>query len=226
MIPLRDNIPSRIIPFITWSIIAMNCYVFFLQISAAGPSGFEAFVNKWATIPAHVFSHPYTYWYTLLTATFLHGGWMHIIGNMVFLYIFGDNVEDRMGHVRFFIFYIVAGVLANFSQAFMSSSSTIPLLGASGAIAGVLGAYFFYYPHARVMTLIPLGLFTRVVEVPAFLFLGFWFLMQAFNSTAFVAVQMATKQSSGGVAWLAHASGFIIGLVCAPFFAEKRSRFK
>src|SRR5687767_11390937 len=113
MIPLRDNIPSRVTPFITWMLIAANAYVFYLQITAGGVVGFEKFVYRWAVIPAHLFAHPGEQWFTLITATFLHGGWMHIIGNMVFLYIFGDNVEDRMGHFKFIVFYIVAGILAN-----------------------------------------------------------------------------------------------------------------
>jgi membrane associated rhomboid family serine protease len=226
MIPLRDNIPSRITPFVTWSIIAANCYVFYLQITTGGAAGFERFINQWAVIPSHLFSDPHTYWHTLITATFLHGGWMHIISNMVFLYIFGDNVEDRMGHVKFFIFYILVGMIANGSQALISQSSKIPLIGASGAIAGVLGSYFFYYPHAKVLTLIPFGIFTRVVEVPAYLFLGFWFLIQTLNSTVSVSVQMATRQQSGGVAFLAHAAGFVVGLVVSPFFGDKRSKFK
>ncbi len=226
MIPLRDNIPSRITPFITWLLIAANCYVFFLQITAGGVKGFEKFVYQWAVIPSHLFSNPSQYWYTLITATFLHGGWGHIIGNMVFLYIFGDNVEDRMGHFKYLIFYFLIGIVANFSQALLSQTSQIPLLGASGAIAGVLGSYFFYYPHARIMTLVPLGFFSRIIEVPAFVFLGIWFLMQTLNTTVSISVQMATKQTSGGVAFLAHAAGFVGGLVLSPIFGSKRSRFK
>ena len=226
MIPLRDNIPSKTSPFITWSIIAANCYVFYLQITSGGDIGFERMINHWAVIPAHLFANPKLYWPTLVTAAFLHGGWMHIIGNMVFLYIFGHSVEDRMGHFKYLIFYLLLGVIANGSQALASQSSKIPLIGASGAIAGVLGAYFFYYPYARILTLIPLGFFTRVVEVPAFIFLGLWFLMQALSSTMALSAQMAAKPVSGGVAFLAHAAGFVAGLVLSPFFGDKRSRFK
>ncbi len=226
MIPLRDNIPSGIKPFVTWMLIAANCYVFYLQITAGGIEGFEKFVYHWAVVPGKLFSKPSDYWHTLITATFLHGGWGHIIGNMVFLYIFGDNVEDRMGHFRYLLFYLLVGIFANFSQSFISQSSKIPLLGASGAIAGVLGSYFYYYPHARVLTLMPFGIFTRVVEVPAFIFLGIWFLLQTLNTTVSISVQMATKQASGGVAFLAHAAGFVAGLVLSPIFGDKRSRFK
>ncbi len=226
MIPLRDDIPSRLTPFVTWLLILANSYVFFLQITAGGMVGFEKFVDRWALIPNHLFAHPSQYWYTLVTATFLHGGWMHIIGNMVFLYIFGDNVEDRLGHFKYFMFYLFVGALANGAQAFMDQSSRIPLIGASGAIAGVLGSYFYYYPHARVLTLIPIGFFTRIVEIPAFIFLGFWFLMQTFSSTLMYASHLASKQATGGVAFLAHAAGFVAGLLFSPFLGDKRSRFK
>jgi membrane associated rhomboid family serine protease len=226
MIPLRDNIPSGIKPFVTWMLIAANVYVFYLQITAGGLPGFERFIHQWAVIPQRLFGDPGIHWHSLISATFLHGGWMHIIGNMVFLYIFGDNVEDRMGHFKFFIFYILVGMLANFSQAFISQSSKIPLIGASGAIAGVLGSYFYFYPHARIMTLIPFGIFSRIVEIPAFIFLGIWFLLQTFNTTVSISVQMAAKQASGGVAFLAHASGFVFGLIGSPIFGDKRSRFK
>ena len=224
MIPLRDNIPSDNAPIVTLSIILANCYVFYLQITSGGPVGFEKFINHWAVIPVHLFHDPKIYWYSLVTATFLHGGWMHIIGNMVFLYIFGDNVEDRMGHFKYLIFYLLVGVLANGSQAMIAQTSKIPLIGASGAIAGVLGSYFFYYPHSKILTLVPLGFFIRVMEIPAFLFLGLWFLMQTLNSTVSLSAQMATKQASGGVAFIAHAAGFVAGIVFSPFFGDKRSK--
>lgn len=225
MIPLRDNIPSRRIPFITWSLIAANIIVFYLQVTSGGKIGFTQFVNQWAIIPKELFSSPETLWYTVFTAMFLHGGWMHIIGNMVFLYIFGDNVEDRMGHFRFIVFYFFAGSLANLTQTFVSASSPIPLIGASGAIAGILGSYFFFYPHARVLTLIPLGIFSRIVEVPAFIFLGIWFLMQSINSAGSVRAIMSAEHS-GGIAWFAHAGGFVVGLLLSPIFADRRTRFK
>jgi membrane associated rhomboid family serine protease len=219
MIPLRDNIPSKITPFITWMLIAANLYVFYLQVTSGGVAGFEKFVDHWAVIPHRLFLSPAVYWYTLITATFLHGGWMHIIGNMVFLYIFGDNVEEVFGHFKFLLFYILVGVMANGSQAFMMQSSKIPLIGASGAIAGVLGAYFFNYPYAKVMTLVPIFFFIRVVEIPAFIFLGFWFMIQTINSTA-------SMPGKGGVAFVAHAVGFVAGLIFSPFFSDKRSKFK
>ena len=138
MIPLRDNIETRTSPFVTWALIAANCYIFYLQISAGGMAGFDRFVDHYAVIPKHLFANPTKYWPTLFTAAFLHGGWAHIIGNMLFLHIFGDSVEDRMGHLKYLIFYLLVGALANGSQALMSKTSAIPLIGASGAIAGVL----------------------------------------------------------------------------------------
>ncbi len=226
MIPLRDNIPSKGKPFVTWALILANCYVFYLQVTSGGDVGFERFVNRWAVIPSKLFGNPLAHWHTLITATFLHGGWMHIIGNMVFLYIFGKNVEDRMGHVKYLIFYLLVGMLANGSQAFISQTSKIPLIGASGAIAGVLGSYFFYYPYAKILTLLPIFFFIRIIEIPAFIFLGFWFLMQTLNSTATISAQMSSHQASGGVAFIAHAVGFIAGLIFSPIFGDKRSRFK
>lgn len=226
MIPLRDNIPSKITPFITWLLIAANAYVFYLQISAGGPHKFEKFIYDWAVIPKLLFEEPGAHWHTLISAMFLHGGWMHIIGNMVFLYIFGDNVEERLGHFKFLVFYLLAGVIANFSQAYFSATSGIPLVGASGAIAAVLGSYFYFYPHAKVVTLIPLGFFSRIVEIPAFFFLGFWFLMQAVNSTISIGAVMYTGKHEGGVAWLAHAAGFLVGLLMSPVFGGRRSKYK
>jgi len=226
VIPLKDNIPSGRTPFVNWAFIAANCYVFYMQLTAGGPTGFEGLINQWAVTPSHLFSNPHAYWYTLVTAMFLHGGWLHIIGNMVFLYIFGDNVEDRMGHLKYLIFYLLVGVVANGSQALIAPTSKIPLIGASGAIAGVLGSYFYYYPHAKVLTLVTLGFFTRLVEIPAFVFLGFWFLMQTLNTTAALSATVVAKQASGGVAFLAHAAGFVAGLIVSPFLGDKRSRFK
>src|SRR5882762_3136077 len=173
MIPLRDNINSKTKPFINWLIILANCYVFYLELHFQDPHQLEKFIEHGAVIPAHLWAHFSTEWTTLLTAEFLHGGWTHLIGNMLFLYVFGHSVEDRMGHLRYLIFYLVIGMFANGSQAYLSAHSNLPLLGASGAIAGVLGAYFFYYPYAKILTVIPLGFFYRIFEVPAFIFLGF-----------------------------------------------------
>jgi membrane associated rhomboid family serine protease len=221
MIPLRDNIISSRFPFVNWAILLGNCYVFFIELTLKG-SGLEAFINQWAVIPAQFLADPSGQWFTLVTATFLHGGWMHIIGNMLFLHIFGDNVEDQVGHFRYPIFYVMVGVLANLVQIYFSPHSKLPLVGASGAIAGVLGAYFFFHPYARIMTLIPLGFFSRIVHVPAFIFLGLWFVIQAIQSTASLGVK--TMQDVGGVAWWAHASGFISGLLLGPVFSLSKGK--
>lgn len=226
MIPLRDNIKSKTFPFVNWVMILANCYVFYVMLRIRDHKSLELFVNHWAVIPKVLFSDPVGHGYTLLSAAFLHGGWMHIIFNLLFLYIFGDNVEDNMGHVKYFTFYLLVAALANGSQAFFSPASVIPLIGASGAIAGVLGAYFFYFPHSKVLTLIPLGFFTTIREIPAFFFLGIWFLLQAFNGSLSISQQLITKQSMGGVAWWAHAGGFIWGMLLSPIFGARTGKYR
>ncbi|MBI2835934.1 MAG: rhomboid family intramembrane serine protease, partial [Acidobacteria bacterium] len=155
-------------------------------------------------------------WASVFTSMFLHGGWVHMIGNMLYLWIFGDNVEDRMGHARFLVFYIVCGVAAALAQVLSSPHSLVPMVGASGAIAGVMGAYFVLFPHSRVLTLLPLVFFWQVVEVPAVYFLGFWFVMQLFSGVGSLAVP--TSQSVGGVAFWAHVAGFVTGAVAVFLF--------
>ena len=223
MIPLRDNIKSTRFAFISWIILIANCYVFYLELRSGRGDSLERFIREWAVIPRHLSANPIEQAHTLVTATFLHGGWMHIIFNMLFLYIFADNVEDRLGHIKFFIFYLLVGVAANGIQALMSPQSAIPLIGASGAIAGVLGAYFFYYPHSRIITLIPIGFIVTIREIPAYFFLGFWFLMQMLSAGHSMIV---TQQSLGGVAWWAHASGFVIGLLLAPILGGKTGKYR
>jgi membrane associated rhomboid family serine protease len=217
VIPLRDNIPSKRFPFINYLLIAANCCVFYVESRQLSSHNLETFIKHWAVVPSVLFGNLGGHWKTLITAAFIHGGWMHLIGNMLFLYVFGHSVEDMMGHLRYLVFYILMGMLANGFQAYLFRNSTIPLLGASGAIAGVLGAYFFYYPYARILTLIPFGIFSRIIEIPAFFFLGFWFLMQMLLGSK-------AQQSMGGVAWWAHASGFLAGLISSPALAIKRRR--
>lgn len=147
---------------------------------------------------------------------------MHLIGNMLFLYVFGPSVEDRMGHIVYLFFYLCIGIFANGIQAYLSAGSKLPLLGASGAIAGVLGSYFYYYPYARILTLLPFGIFSRIVEIPAFIFLGFWFLMQAIQGAWVLSLGVKTMQNAGGVAWWAHASGFVGGLLMGPALSKKK----
>lgn len=219
MIPLRDNIRNRSWPIMNVLFILMNIAVFILELRVPPPS-MEGFILQWALIPRELLSNPWTEWRTLFTAMFLHGGWSHIIGNIMYLWIFGDNVEDKMGHLRYAVFYLVSGLGAAAAQILLDPASEIPMIGASGAIAGVLGAYFILFPRARVQTLIPLGFFSRIVEVPAFFFLGFWFLVQALQSYGSLLAR-SMHGNSGGVAWWAHAGGFVSGLILVWVFRKK-----
>src|SRR5215472_7684409 len=194
MIPLRDVIPSRTTPYITITIIVLNGLAWLFEVSL-DPETLNRFLTVYGVVPAY-FSAP-----TLITSMFLHGSWMHIIGNMWYLWIFGDNVEDRLGHGRFIIFYLLCGIAAALGQIVMDPTSTLPTIGASGAIAGVMGAYFVLYPRSRVLTLVPLIIIWEIVELPAILLLGFWFLMQLFSAGA-IAVTANTQM--GGVAFMAH----------------------
>ena len=211
---------------INWLIILLNCYFFYIELHLQNSASLEKFIYHWAVVPSRLWSDPLHQWTTLISATFLHGGWAHIIGNMLFLYVFGQSVEDRMGHFRYLCFYIFIGMVANGAQAYIAHASKLPLLGASGAIAGVLGSYFFYYPYARILTLIPFWIFSRIVEIPAFLFLGVWFLMQTLAGAKSLSLGVKTMQDMGGVAWWAHASGFVGGLLMGPALAKKRPKIK
>jgi membrane associated rhomboid family serine protease len=210
MIPLRDVIPSRTVPFVTVTFIVLNALAWVLELSMS-PEDLHRFLIEYGVVPAAV--RPIT----LITSMFLHGGWSHIIGNMWFLWIFGDNVEDAFGHGRFIVFYLLCGTTAALGQIIMEPTSLLPTIGASGAIAGVMGAYFVLYPRSRVLTLIPIFLFD-VIEVPAIFLLGFWFLMQLVNAGA---VAAAANTGSGGVAFAAHVAGFVIG-VGGVFVFRKR----
>ena len=212
MIPLRDVIPSRTTPYITVTIIILNAAAWLFEVSL-DPETLNRFISVYGVVPAH-FSAP-----TLITSMFLHGGWMHIIGNMWYLWIFGDNVEDQLGHGRFIVFYLLCGIVAALGQVFMDPLSTLPTIGASGAIAGVMGAYFVLYPQSRVLTLIPLIIIWEVIELPAFVLLGFWFLIQLFSAGT-IAVT-ASSHGSGGVAFMAHVAGFLAGMA-GVFVFKKR----
>ena len=217
MIPLRDTTKSRTVPFVNYALITVCVLVFLVELSI-GPR-IEIFVRSFGIIPERLSSALHEghlslrSFLPLLTSMFLHGGWMHLIGNMLYLYIFGDNVEDRLGHAAYLLFYILSGTGAALIEVYFIQNSSTPLIGASGAIAGVLGAYFILYPRARVLTLIPLFIFFPIVEVSAFFFLGFWFIMQFFQGSLSLGADAA-----GGVAWWAHAGGFIVGAVLLPLF--------
>jgi membrane associated rhomboid family serine protease len=204
MIPLRDVIPSRTTPYVTISLVAINVLVFLYQF-ALGPA-VNQFVLAFGLVPA------YFSWVNVVTSMFLHGGFLHVAGNMLYLWIFGDNVEDRMGHGRFLAFYLLCGTAAALGQTLTVPDSVIPMVGASGAVAGVMGAYFVLYPHSRIVTLLPIFIFIQIIEVPAIFFLGIWLVMQLLSGIGSIA--MATGgEPAGGIAFWAHVSGFAAGIL-------------
>ena len=201
MIPLRDVIPSRTTPYITITIIALNALAWLFELSLPHET-LNDFLTVYGVVPAYFAPA------TLVTSTFLHGSWSHVLGNMWYLWIFGDNVEDRVGHGRFILFYLLCGIAAALGQIAVDPHSTLPTIGASGAIAGVMGAYFVLYPRSRVLTLIP-WIFLQIVELPATVLLGFWFVMQLFSAGT---IAMTTTSQGGGVAFAAHVAGFVAGM--------------
>jgi membrane associated rhomboid family serine protease len=207
MIPLSDDSrrPRRF-PVITTVVILANAIVFLMELT-----GGDAFVRQWSVIPADIVAGKH--WVTILTAMFMHAGWLHIIGNMVFLWAFGPEIEDAMGRPRYLAFYLLSGVVASAAQIAAMRDSTVPNLGASGAIAGVMGAFLITYPRDRIRTLLLFGFFYRVTVIPAALLIGLWFVAQLFSQLG----SMADVQS-GGVAYLAHVGGFIFGAATARIF--------
>ncbi len=203
MIPLRDTIPASRVPVVNYALIAANVLVFMYEMSLGEDA--ERFIYTWGLVPRDFA------WEKLLTSTFVHGGLLHLIGNMLYLFIFGDNVEDRLGHGRYLAFYLLCGIAAGAGQAIVSAGSNIPMVGASGAIAGVSGAYLLFFPRARVVTLVPIFLFLQVIEIPAILFLVPWFLWQVMSGVATLG-----HDASGGVAFFAHVGGFVAGMILAP----------
>ena len=238
MIPFRDHNPSGSVPVVTFAIIALNILAFFVELQQGDRT--EEFIGQFGLTPARVLGHEtspqtrvrviwplvvresvvreYTVpaWLTVLTSMFLHGGWLHLLGNMWYLWIFGDNVEDRMGHVKFALFYLLCGLGAAGFQVAVNSRSSVPMVGASGAIAGVLGAYLVAFPTARISTLIPLGFFITVVQLPAVIVLGFWFVIQFLSGMG----SMAMAEAGGGVAWWAHIGGFVVGMALLFVFQK------
>ena len=216
MFPLKDNIESQSLPIVTWLIIALNVFVFLIELSV-GSNHIEPFLQIYGLIPANFFANigP-SECMNILSSMFLHAGWGHLVGNMWFLFIFGDNVEDRMGHIRYFFFYLLAGFCAAFTQMFITPDSHIAMIGASGAISGVLGAYLIFYPSAKVLSLVPMGYASRTIEIPALFFLGLWFVMQLF--TGIVPLAAGMSQDTGGVAFWAHVGGFVFGIITCKIF--------
>jgi membrane associated rhomboid family serine protease len=216
MIPLYDTARTRRFPFITWLLVALNAAVFVYEIMLT-PTAIESFVGTWGLVPVQLWQHPGTEWTTVLTSMFLHGGWMHIVSNMWMLLIFGDNVEERMGGIGYLIFYLLSGAAAGLLQSFVLGGSSEAMIGASGAIAGVLGAYLVLFPHARVASLVPILFIFTVIQVPASLFLLFWFVLQLFSG--WLTLGGAT---GSGVAWWAHVGGFVFGILMTYLFARRR----
>jgi membrane associated rhomboid family serine protease len=213
MIPLRDVIPSRSTPYITVTLIVLNAVAWLYELTIPGDLR-PVFLQLYGVVPAD-FSTP-----TLVSSMFLHGSWSHFIGNMWYLWIFGDNVEDRVGHGRFIAFYLLCGVVAALGHVAMDPTSILPTIGASGAIAGVMGGYFVLYPQSRVLTLVPLFVYVEIIELPAVVLLGFWFIMQLFSAGT---IAVTANASSGGIAFVAHVAGFVAGLL-GVFVFRKRKR--
>ncbi len=230
MIPIKDINPTRRFPAVTIALIGLNSAVFLYQLTL-GPLSSEAFLRSFALVPARLFSGGPAEGLlpagaTVVTSLFLHGGFLHVAGNMLYLWIFGNNIEDAMGPIRFILFYALCGVLAALSHAFTDLSSTIPMIGASGAVSGVLGAYLLLFPRARVITVVPIGFLIRTFEIPAMFVLGFWFLLQFLNA-------LVTSGQGGGIAWYAHLGGFVAGMMLigifkrrdVPFWGGRRYRY-
>jgi len=220
MIPLGDSVPSERTPFITYTLIALNVIVFFFEL-LAGPAG-QHLIAQWGAVPAEIVYWQQAPWVlgTLITSMFLHGGWLHLIGNMLYLGIFGDNVEGIMGHKRYLAFYLICGVAASLAQVFIAPNSEIPEIGASGAIAGVLGAYILCFPRSRVFVGIFLLVFMQVITLPAVVVLVFWFIVQLFSGVA--AIGVSSQATMGGVAYWAHIGGFVAGMILTPLLRQRR----
>lgn len=224
MIPIHDDNPTRITPYVTWTILGLCALVYLWQVGH-GPREQQALVYSYGLIPAvllgdlglppELYRVPATM--TLFTSMFMHGGLLHLLGNMLYLWIFGNNIEDAMGHGRFVVFYLLCGIGAAMAQALPNPEAQIPMIGASGAISGVLGAYLLLFPHARVLVAIPFGFIIHTVYLPAVLVLGVWFAIQAFSS-------LNMNPAEGGVAWYAHLGGFVAGMVLIPLFRHRHVR--
>jgi membrane associated rhomboid family serine protease len=226
VIPLRDDNPSFRPQIVTVTFIVMCVLVWLWQLSF-GEQGGQRIVYALGVVPASLLGQQQlppelslvAPWMTVFTSMFMHGGWMHLIGNMLYLWVFGDNVEDAMGHGRFVVFYLLCGAAAVFAQALPEPSSTIPMVGASGAISGVLGAYLLLYPHARVLVAIPLGFILHTMRIPAGFVLVLWFGLQLLSSAM-------AQPGQGGVAFRAHIGGFIAGMILIPLFKGRQARLR
>jgi membrane associated rhomboid family serine protease len=223
LIPIADEIRSRRVPLVNYTLIALNVVAFLFELALG--RNLDAFLMSLGAVPARIVAPSASpmAWLTLFTSMFLHGGWMHLIGNMLYLWIFGDNVEDALGHVGYVLFYLAAGLVAGLAQVASAPAATTPAIGASGAIAGVLAVYLVLHPTARVRVLVLGYFFMRVARLPAYIVLGLWFVIQLFNGVLTLGVQ---TMSTGGVAWFAHIGGFVLGLIVGaiarPALARQR----
>ncbi len=221
MIPYKDDNPTYTSPFVTIGIIVLNILVFLWEITSQ--SGMKEITYAYGAIPNNILTfetrQPVNPAITVFSSMFLHGGFLHLAGNMLYLWIFGNNIEDRLGHLRFIFFYLFCGVFAAYALAFTDPHSTTPMIGASGAISGILGAYVLLFPRATVHTLIFLGFFITTVRVPALIVIGFWAIIQFVNGAV-----SAGLREGGGVAWFAHAGGFLIGLVTIKLWLPRRTK--
>ena len=232
MVPLKDDNPTSTTPVVVYGLVAINILIFLYQmslLSSGGEAALQQFFNTWAIVPAELTGeltgNALTLdqeWLTLFTSQFLHGGFLHLGGNMLYLWIFGNNIEDKLGSTKFLFFYLVCGALAGLAQWIIAPGSPIPTLGASGAIAGVMGAYIIRFPRARILTIVPLFVFITTLRIPALFFLGFWFIQQAFYSA--LSLGATADMGSGGVAYLAHAGGFVVGVILGPLLGLFKDR--
>jgi membrane associated rhomboid family serine protease len=214
MIPLGDDDSARrTTPVVTYALIVINVLFFLVELSSG-----DAFIERWSVVPRRLLANPVGDFITVFTAMFMHGGWMHLIGNMLYLWIFGDNVEDRLGHAKFVVFYLVCGIAATFAQVLVNPASDVPNLGASGAIAGVLGAYLLMFPRGSVRVLMG----RAVIPMPALIVIGFWALLQFVNSFGAI-TSTAQTGDTGGVAYMAHVGGFIAGLILVALMGGTRN---
>jgi membrane associated rhomboid family serine protease len=227
MFPLSDDNPTQTTPYVTYGLIAVNVLVFLFELTLP-ESGLNQFMHAAAVVPKELAASfqgaparidELPEWSTLITSQFLHGGWLHLLGNMLFLWIFGNNVEDELGHFKYLVLYLTSGILAALTQWFFYPESAIPSLGASGAIAGVMGAYIIRFPKARILTLVSVFL----IRIPAIVFLGLWFVQQAFYGLASLEVPTNIGMENGGIAYWAHAGGFVYGIVLALLFGIRQN---
>lgn len=223
MIPLRDKNPTRLVPYVNIAIITVNVIVFGYEVAQGAE--LEGFIRRFAIVPADITSSIVNHSFSLpllrntIASMFLHAGWLHLGGNMLYLWVFGDNIEDKLGHSRYLVFYLICGLLSTGLYVYVDPQSAVPTIGASGAISGILGAYVLLFPKAKVLTVIPIFIFLQFVELPAIIVLGLWFVLQFFSGLASLGYQTA---EAGGIAWWAHIGGFVGGLLLIFPFRKYR----